>query len=103
MSCCAGAIGGCSSPSRSTRVRERLARLTPVQLGRLQDLFLSAMDRLTVQPYTADKSLLRVLERRQRLKPVLCPARQHNLVVGELEAVVTDNHHVGAHAQEATN
>jgi hypothetical protein len=24
------------------------------------------------------------LERRQRLKPVLCPARQHNLVVGEM-------------------
>ena len=57
-------------------------------------------DRATVH---RGQSLLRVLERRQRLKPVLCPARQHNLVVGELEAVVTDNHHVGAHAQEATN
>src|SRR5664280_615113 len=49
------------------------------------------------------QSLLRVLERRQHLKPVLCPARQHNLVVGEFEAVVTDNHQPGAHAQETTD
>src|SRR6185436_19773908 len=48
-----------------------------------------------------EQSLLRVLERRQHLKPVLCPAGQHNLVVSELEAVVTDDHHVGAHAQKA--
>src|SRR4029078_5240745 len=37
------------------------------------------------------------------LKPVLCPARQHNLVVSELEAVVTNNHQVRAHAQETTD
>src|ERR1700726_1903454 len=47
--------------------------------------------------------LLGVFERRQHLEPVLCPARQHDLVVLELEAVVTDDHHVGAHAEESTD
>src|ERR1700730_297989 len=73
MSCCAGAIGGCSSPGRSTRVRERLARLTPVQWAALQDLFASAMDRLTVQPYTADNHSLEYWNAGSVLSPSFVP------------------------------
>ena len=58
---------------------------------------------LTPSTNVPAERLLGVFERRQHLEPILCPARQHDLVVLELEAVVTDDHHVGAHAQETTD
>jgi hypothetical protein len=63
MSCCAGAIGGCSSPGRSTRVRER-------PMGSVAGSVLvrdGSPDHATVH---RGQSLLRVLKRRQHLKPV---------------------------------
>ena len=56
--------------------------------------------RRTPQPRDASRSERRrrrrqslgVFESRQNIKPVLCPARQYDRVVDELEAVVTDDH-----------
>src|ERR1700742_101156 len=49
------------------------------------------------------QSLLRVLERWQHLKPVLCAAWQHNLVVREFEIIIRNDNQSGAHTQEATD
>jgi hypothetical protein len=49
-------------------------------------------------------SLFGVFERRQHGKPLLRPARQHDLVVGvEPEAVIPHDHQVGAYSEETTN
>jgi hypothetical protein len=53
---------------------------------------------------TCGQSPFRVLESRQHPKSVLCPTRQHNLVVGgEFQAVVPDDHKMSAHAKESTD
>src|SRR6185312_822940 len=48
-------------------------------------------------------SLGRIFEFRQRSERVLCAARQHHLVVDELQAVVRDNDQVAPHAQETAD
>ena len=50
------------------------------------------------------QSLFGVFERRQHCKPLLRPARQHDLVVGvEPEAVIPHDHQVGAQSEETTD
>jgi hypothetical protein len=59
---------------------------------------------LSHRPRARGQSLLRVFELRQHFESVLRPTRQQNLVVGgELEAVITNDYHVGAHAKEAAD
>jgi len=46
---------------------------------------------------------LGVFERRQHIEPVLGPARQHNRLVDELEAVVPDDHQFAADSYKAAD
>ena len=48
-------------------------------------------------------SLLGVLELRQHFEHFLCAARQHDLVIDELQAVVRNDNQASAQAQEATD